>query len=365
MPFPGGWAPHLIPYPASLAAIGLICGEHVVQLWPGFPGGPVAAATGALLLSGGLNAVGLRAGATAQRVLTSTKVLALALLCLAALVAAGPAPAAAPSLVPSGGTGPGGALEAGALLGALVVLLWTYDGWSDVTLVSGELRDPGRTLALTVLLATAVLVVLYVAVQLSVLALLPAGQAAAADKAVVATAVAQGLGPASGRLVAALVVLCTFGSLNGVVLAASRLSFAMARDRLFFRWLGSVHPRFGTPARSVWTLVGAALVYVFAAGFRSLLDIFSFNVWLFYGTTAVALLLLRRRDRPGAPAVWRTPGGPIVPLVVLLTAASISGSLLVHDPLRCLAGLGLLAAGVPVYLVWRRATRRERAGQQS
>jgi APA family basic amino acid/polyamine antiporter len=239
-----------------------------------------------------------------------------------------------------------------ALLGALVVLLWTYDGWSDVTLVSGELEKPGRDLGRAVLGGTAILVALYVLVQLSVGALLDPATAASSER-VVADAVQSGLGARAGKLVALLVVVCTFGSINGTVLTASRLGYAMARDHKFPAWFGAIHPRWGTPARSVAGLVAASLVYVTSAGFLNLLAFFSFSVWIFYGLTAVALLLLRRR-RVGEPVPWRAPGGVLPPAVVLATAVAMTVSLMLQDPKRSLAGLGLLLLGFPAYALFRR-----------
>ncbi|MEE8409583.1 MAG: amino acid permease [Myxococcota bacterium] len=232
--FIGGWAALLITYPASLAAIALIFGRYLAEILPYASDGWIKCyGAAALLLAALLNGVGVKAGAGMQRVLTTFKVLALALLCLAALVAPESATVeaatpAASDLLPTG---------FGAVLMAMVILLWTYDGWSDVTLVSGELKTPGRDLGRTVLVGTLLLAALYVLVQVAVMFLLSPADAAS-SKRVVADAVAGGLGERYGRVVALLVVVSTFGSLNGIVLTASRLGFAMARDGVFMRWFG-------------------------------------------------------------------------------------------------------------------------------
>lgn len=348
--FVGGWAAILVTYPASIAAIALVLSRYLAEVVPiGGAEAPVAAA--AVVAVGVLNALGVRLGAGAQRVLTSVKVGALALLCLAAVLApgAGARAEAAPAL-------PSAEPAWATLLGALVVLLWTYDGWSDASLVAGELRDPGRNLGGAVALGAATLALLYVLVQLSVGALLAPSAAAASDR-VVADAVQVALGPATGRVVALLVVVCTLGSINGTVLASSRLGFAMAREGQLPSWFGEVHARWGTPARSVGGLVAATLVYVFAAGFRNLLAFFSFSVWIFYGLTAISLLVLRRR-RVGEPLRWRAPGGPAAPAVIVLTAAAMTAGLTIQNPGRSLTGLALLLAGFPVHALWRRAQAR-------
>ncbi len=344
--FVGGWAALLITYPASVAAIALVFARYLVQIFPS-AAWEAGVAAAAVLVSGLLHVVGARVGALTQRLLTLTKVAALALLCIAALLM--PAPAAPPA--------PDGLVwDLGVLTAALVGLLWTYDGWSDVTLVAGEIKDPGRNLGRAVLVGTLTLTALYLLVQLAVMHLLPV-DVVIGSKQVVADAVESSMGPTAGRLVALLVVVSTFGSLHGVIFAASRLGYAMASEGAFLPWLGVVHPRFGTPARSTLVLVAATLAFVLVASFQNLLGLFSFNVWIFYGASAVALLVLRRRG-VGEPPAWRAPGGALAPVVVMVTTVGMTFSLLVQNPLRSLAGLGLLAAGLPVYALWRWSRRR-------
>lgn len=347
--FVGGWAALLITYPASIAAIALIFGRYFLEVAPLVPQeATVVPAAAALLVVGAINVIGVRTAAWAQRLLTTGKVAALAAVCLAALAGMD----RRVELPQAEATGSEPFLWA-TLLTAFVVMLWTYDGWSDISLVAGEVRDPGRILGRAVILGTAVLVLLYALVQAGVATLLPAGEAAASER-VLSDAVQTGLGARSGDLVAAIIALATFGSINGIVLAASRLGFAMARDGDFFEWFGDIHPRFGTPARAVVVLVAATLVFVFSAGFRNLVGIFSFSVWIFYGLTAAALLVLRRR-RAGEPLAWRAPGGPIAPLIVIATAGAMTTGLMAQSPGRSLLGLALLLAGFPAYVAWRKA----------
>jgi APA family basic amino acid/polyamine antiporter len=344
--FVGGWAALLITYPASIAAIADIFGRYLQEAIPILPdeGRPLAA--GAVVLAGVLNALGVRSGARAQRILTAVKVIALGTLCLAAVLASGPAIEDRSPVDPFEVTS-----DLSALVLALMVVLWTYDGWSDVTLVSGEIRRPGRNLGRAVLLGIVVLVVLYVALQLSVMTLLPPEQAAASER-VVSDAVQVSLGRGVGRLVALLIVVSTLGSINGIVLTASRIGYAMARDGVFVRWFARVHPRSGTPARSVGLLVAATVFYIVTSSFHTLLMLFSFSVWVFYALTAVALIVLRKR-RVGEPLEWRAPGGWLAPVVLLMVAAAMTSGLAFQDPGTALKGVGLLVAGLPVYALWR------------
>ena len=344
--FVAGWAGYVATYPASMGAIARVFGDVLPQALPGVPANPQLYAALALATVGCLNVAGVRLSAAVQRVLTGGKVLAIAAVILAAVAAASSVtPPASPTSTPVPTTG-----FAAFSLAALVAVLWAYDGWSDVTLVAGEVREPGRNIGRTVLLGSAILVALYGGVQLAVNHVLGPG-AGTAENPFTAT-VERGLGPAAGRAVAWIVLVSTLGALHGVTFAASRIGYAMARDGAFFRAFYKVHPTFQTPARSVLALSAAAIVYVLVSGFRELVFHFSFNVWLFYAATAVCLLRLRRWGT-GEPLAWRAPGGPLAPTVVLLTAAGISGSLFVQSPKRAAVGLALLLSGFPIWLLWR------------
>jgi APA family basic amino acid/polyamine antiporter len=349
-------------------------------------------------LAGLLNASGVRVGAVSQRALSAAKVVALLVLVLAALAGAAaapgqagapgteplpigssaadpaahavpgtvPAPAPAPAPVPAPVPAPAPAPDTpsppsppalpalpalAAMLGALAVVLWTYDGWSDVTLIAGELREPARHLGRTVLAGLATLAGLYVLVQLAVSVLLPGGAAAAAD-GVVAAAVAAGLGPRAGGLVAALVMVSTFGAINGVVLGASRIGYAMARAGVFPSAFGVVREGSGTPARSVIGLTLACLAYALWSDLIGLISLFTFAVWIFYALTAVALIRLRRRG-VGEPLAWRAPGSWLPPVVVMATAVLMTASQVGSDWKRAAIGAALLLLAVPAWLVVR------------
>ena len=357
--FVGGWVALLVTYPASTAAIALVFGAYLGEVVPALEGHAIACAAAAVIASAAVNIAGVRLAAGVQRALSGTKLLALALLCLAAVAAGGAeratggaATAVATAPDPAAAAGLAGGLLGPAMMAALMVMLFTYDGWSDIGLIAGEVRDASRVLGPAVLAATAAIVLVYSAVQWSVLTLLPPERAAHSER-VVAEAVVAGLGTGAGRLVALLVAVCAFGSVHSIILGASRIGYAMARDEAFFGWFGAVEPRLGTPARSIGALAAATLVYVFAAGFRNLLSLFTFSVWIFYALTAVALIVLRRRGT-GGPEVWRAPGGFVAPAVVLLTAVLMTTGLMRHDPRRAMIGLALLLSGLPAFWIWKR-----------
>jgi APA family basic amino acid/polyamine antiporter len=349
--FVGGWAAIFVTYPASIAAIALVFASYLAQT-AGLFGWERATAAAALVLAAVLNVAGLRTGPRAQIVLTSTKIAALCALAVAALTSHGRVAADAAAAAPVA------SVPKAAWFAALTILLWTYDGWSDITLVAGEVKDPGRNIGRAVILGTSVLGMAYALTQVAVMTILPAGRAAASSRPV-ADAVEAIWGPAAGRVVAALVVVSTFGSILGTVFTVSRLGFAMAQSGAFLRGMATLHPRWGTPARATVALTAASVSYVTFSSFRGILAFFTFSVWIFYGVTAVALLVLRRRG-VGEPVPWRAPWGWVPPLVVLGVGALMTVELVAEDPRHALAGAAILAAAFPVYAVIARSGGRRR-----
>lgn len=347
--FVGGWVALLVTYPASLAAIALLCARYLNEVLAFAPKHQTAVAALAVIAAMVLSIVGVHTGGRTQRLLTSVKIVALLILCAAALFAGQPVHVA--QLTPRPDVAP----TPLALLGVAVVVLWTYDGWSDITLVAGEIRAPERNLRRVALLGTFVLATIYIVVQLSVLHLLPAHEAAQSER-VLSDAVAMGLGPRAGALVALLIVTSTFGSLHGIVFTSSRLAFAMANDGVFLRSFGTPHRRWGTPARATLGVGGATLVYVFSGGFDALLGFFSFSVWLFYGLTAVALLRLRRRDI-GTENVPSRVTTRVAPLLLMAVSVGMTASLGMSSPQRTAMGLALMLGALPAYWLWRRRRR--------
>lgn len=345
--FVGGWTAVFVTYPASIAAIALVFASYLSQT-TGQVVAERAAAAAALAAAGALNVIGLRTGPRAQLLLTATKLGALVLLAAAAWAAAGgraPMVASGPAAAPM------------TWLAAAMILLWTYDGWSDVTLVAGEVKDPGKNLGRAVLLGTASLATAYALTQIAVMSILPR-EAAAASTRPVAAAVEAVWGAAAARAVAGLVVVSTFGSIVGTVFTVSRLGFAMAEGGAVLRAIAALHPRWGTPARATAALTAVSILYVFAASFRGIVAFFTFSVWIFYGITAVALLVLRRRG-VGEPPAWRAPWGWVPPLVVLGVGSVMTVQLVAQAPLQALAGAAIFLAGLPVYaLIGRSAAPR-------
>jgi APA family basic amino acid/polyamine antiporter len=328
--FVGGWAALLITYPASVAAIAVICGRYVQELLPGVPS--LGAAAVAVLAGGIVNTVGLRSGPVAQRVLSSLKVGVLVIVAVAGLLTT-PAEQA-----------PVAAADASAFLAALMLILWTYDGWSNVAQVAGEVCEPRRVLPRAVIAGTVVLVAVYGVVQLAVDRMLPA-PAAAASQRVFADAVGAALGGGWPKVVSILIVVSTFGSLAATVLTGARTAVAMAEDHLLPGGFAAVHARWQTPWVALAALTCASLAYVWVGKFEVLLAVFSFAVWIFYGLVAWALLRFRRRGIGGTDT-WRAPAGVLCAGILLCTSAAMSVGIAIESPIQALTCVAIMAAGV-------------------
>ena len=233
---------------------------------------------------------------------------------------------------------------------ALLGVLWAYEGWQNVTNSAGEARDPQRTFARGIGFGTAALVAIYLTANAGYVAALGAAGVAATDR-VAADAVRTLFGSGAARLVTLVILVSIFSAANGMVLTGPRMYFAMARDRVFFRSLADVHPRFGTPALAVAFSALWSMVLAVSGTFEQLFTYVVFASWIFAALAAASVFVLRRR-RPDAPRPFRVPGYPVTPALFIAAAAAIVANTIVARPVQALIGLGIVATGVPAYFVW-------------
>jgi len=158
------------------------------------------------------------------------------------------------------------------------------------------------------------------------------------------------VGPAGATLVTILVIVSTFGALNGIILAGPRVYFSMANDGLLFRWAAALHPRFGTPARAILLQAGWASALVMTDTYRGLFTRVVYTEWIFFGLLAVGVLRLRRRAAYAPP--FRMAGAPLLPVAFALACGAIVINQVVADPVNSVIGLAAVAAGLPVYYLW-------------
>jgi APA family basic amino acid/polyamine antiporter len=237
---------------------------------------------------------------------------------------------------------------------AMVGSLFSADAWNNVTFTGAEVRNPRRNLPLALGLGVAIVSALYIATNLVYLNVLPlaAIQNAPEDRVATATAAVM-FGPIAVQLMAAAIMISTFGCANGLILSGARVYWAMALDRLFFRKVAELHPRTHAPVFSL-VLQGAwTMLLTLSGSYNDLLDYVIFAVLLFYVLTIAGIFRLRR-TRPDAERPYRALGYPVLPAVYMAAAGLIEILLLLYKPSYTWPGLIIVLLGVPVYFVWRK-----------
>jgi amino acid transporter len=243
---------------------------------------------------------------------------------------------------------PAGSFPVAAFGLALVSVLWAFDGWADLSFVSGEVRDPRRVLPRAIIIGTLAVIAIYLLANVAYLAVMPVEEIRRSK--LVAADVAERLIGAPGVVfVAVTVMLSTFGTLNATLLTAPRVFFAMADDGLFFRRVASVHPRFGTPYVSILLATGLGVVFVLLRTFEELADIFVTAIVPFYALAVASIFVLRRRAGYAPP--FRTPGYPVVPALFIIATLFLLGNAILDPTSRwgTLAVLGIILVGIPVF----------------
>lgn len=231
---------------------------------------------------------------------------------------------------------------------AMVGSLFSSDGWNSVTFIAGEIKDPQRNIPLSLALGTFLVTVLYVLANVTYLALLPNGDIMHAEADRVGTAAARVImGPAAVSLMAGLIMVSTFGCINGYVLVGPRMYYAMAKEGLFFRKAAELSPK-GVPQWALWVQCGWACVLCFSGTYGDLLDYATFASLLFYVVTIAGLFILRRRE-PETDRPYRAFGYPLVPALYILCALGFCVNLLVNKPDFTVGSLVIVALGAVVF----------------
>ncbi len=315
-------------------------------------GGPLEITLGQLLAIGVIvilaviNFYGVKLGGRVQVAITAAKVALIGGIVAAGLLWSGGDVANYRSVVPSAG-------GLGGFFAALVGALWAYDGWNNATLVASEIKDPQRNLPRALIGGVLLVLGIYVITNLGYFYVLPAADVAASDR-VAATMMERVFGPGGAAIVSVIAMISIFGAVNGSLLSSARIPYAAARDGLFFRALGYVHPVHRTPSVSIFTLTGLASILVLSGRFEQLFTYVIFAEWLLYGMAAAAVIVLRKK-RPGLPRPYRCIGYPLVPVLFCIGAVCLLIATMIESPRESVMGLVLIFAGIPFYFYWKRS----------
>jgi len=302
------------------------------------------------------NTRGIRTGAMVQNVFTFAKIAA-----LLGLVGLGFFVGRNPEAVTANFTGfwrnSGWNVETVRLVGvAMVGALFSSDAWNNVTFTAGEVRNPRRNLPLSLALGVGIVSALYIASQFVYLNVLTLSEIQHADQDRVATAAAlKMLGPVAVQVMAAAIMISTFGCTNGLVLSGARVYYAMAKDKLFFRRAGDLDPVHHAPIFALGVQCIWAVLLTLSGSYNDLLDYVIFAVLLFYILTIAGLFVLRR-TRPALDRPYKAFGYPVLPAIYMAAAGLIEILLLLYKPSYTWPGLIIVLLGLPVYWIWRRNT---------
>ena len=313
-----------------------------------------------VLLLTWINARGVRTATIIQTTLTTVKTASLAALILLGLTIGRDAAALATNFGPGFWPAEGFSLTLLPVIGAAMVgSLFSMDAWNNVGFASGELKQPEKDLPFAMAMGVLTVTTLYVLANVAYLHVLPAEAIATAPQDRVGTAALQAMFGSTGLyIMAAAIMISTFGCNNGLILSGARVYYAMARDNLFFlKGAGELHPTYRTPTVALWTQGLWTCVLCLSGTYGQLLDFVIFAAVVFYTVTVVGLFALRVR-RPDLPRPVRAVGYPILPGLYILATGAIALSLLTSPQTRTysFAGLLLVLIGVPVYFGWRAFT---------
>jgi basic amino acid/polyamine antiporter, APA family len=339
-----GWAMFWSMHTGIIAAIATVFARYADVFFHLGPTGLRLVAVGVILILSAINYLGVKRGGLVQNVFTAAKVIAIAGMIVLGLAWGVPVSSTAQTTDVTL-RGFGLAIAAG---------LFAYGGWHMVTYTAGETRDAARVIPRALLLGTLIVTACYAGLNAIYLRVLPL-DAVRSSTHVAADAAMAVVGAAGPPIMGVLVMISTFGAANGIILVGPRVYYSMAQDGLLFKWLGGVHPVFGTPHRAILLQAVWASVLAWTNTYGALFSRVIYTEWIFFALMAAGLMLLRRRaDYRPTMKMWAYPA---VPLIFIAASVLIVINQVLSMPGDSLLGLGIVAAGWPVYLIWSRRPR--------
>ena len=248
---------------------------------------------------------------------------------------------------------------------AMLAALWAYDGWNNMPMASGEVKNPGRNIPRALIGGMIVVMLIYCLANLAYFYALPFSDVASANSTQyrealpVASKAAQSfLGENGGRIVALAFMVSAIGALNGSILSNARVPYAMARDGIFFSSMSGLNAKTRVPITAILVQAIWSCVLALSGTFDQLTDCLLFASWIFYGLVTSSVFVLRRK-LPNVERPYKTLGYPVVPLIFVLVTVWLIINTLLNRPVESIAGLVLIVLGLPLYFYYRQQKRRE------
>jgi APA family basic amino acid/polyamine antiporter len=363
-----GWAGLLVFFSGAIAAVAVGFAEYFGYFFPSLSttrtlisfaipwgmqeltAGQIVAA-GSILVLAAINYVGVKSGNIVQSALNAVKVLVLLALPGLALFRHVVSP-------DFGSDALQGQVTIASFGVAMIAVIWAFSGWDYVTFAAGEIRNPGQNIPRALLLGITTLGAIYLAVNMAYLYSVDM-EAMPGTVRIAEKSVTMMIGAGGAALVAAAVMLSTFGCNAASIIPVSRVCYAMASDGLFFRSAARVHPRFRTPHIAILWTSGWSAFLCLTGTYEELYTYVTFTALIFNVAGGMAIFRLRH-TQPDRPRPYRAWGYPWTPALFVVSTAALLLNTLVERPVQSIAGLGLLALGIPAYAYWSRKEGLER-----
>jgi APA family basic amino acid/polyamine antiporter len=369
-----GWTDFTIIGSASIAALGFIFAQTVNTfiplpnpaeslahisfgdiIFPFASSGVKLLAIATIIILTWVNYRGVKKGGAINNVITSAKILGILILILFGLFYKTPAEdVAAQAIITTEELK--GSILLSAFFGAMLSAFWAYDGWSNISFITGEVKNPKRNIPIAIIAGVTIAMTLYVLTNYSYMNVLPLHQlAAVGENNIGAVVVAETMiGKLGKTLIAALIMVSVFGTLNALIMAHSRVHFRMAQERYFFKKAANVHPKHRTPYIALLYTMTWSCLLVISGTFDMLTDMVIFAGFLFYGLLAMALIKMKRNGSITAKVI----GYPVVPFIIILFSVALIVNTMMVQPKQSLIGICLVLSGLPFYFYFKKNAER-------
>lgn len=336
------------PLPESISSFTLFM-PLVGNIHPFAEWGPKLLAILCILFLSGINYIGVYFGGLVQTIVTFVKIGVMIFLSLALFIFGD---GSLSNLSSGFSISPETSANLVALIGlSLSGAFWAYDGWNNVTFISGEVKNPQRNIPLSLLYGTLIVIIVYVLINIAYLYVMPIEEIA--NSPLVAAAAAEKIfGKNGGAIISIAVIISTFGAANGSLMASARVPFAMAREKMFFNYLGKVHPRFATPHTSLVVQGIVSSLLVLSGSFDTITDYVIFATWFFYMLTAFGVIVLRKK-MPDVPRPYKVIGYPYTIWFFVIFSFVFLVNSIISDSENAAMGMLLIMTGLPLYFFWK------------
>ena len=343
-----GWSAVAVINTASIAAVGVAFSEYLGFFFPISDASIKGIAVVTIVLLTIINIVDVKSGARFQNLFTLSKLGAIFGIILLGLVMEG---GTNQNLSPIFSDKPFIGLI-GPLGLAMVSVLWTFDGWIFITYVAGEVKNPGRNIPLSLIFCMLIVVSVYLLLNYVLLFIL-GFTGMNGSELVVSDAASVFLGNKGAAVVTIIILISLIGANNGFVLSSARINYAMARDKLFFNQAAQIHSRFKSPANALIIQCVWACLLTFTGTFNQLITYIIFTSWIFYGMSAGAVIILRKK-KPDMDRPYKTPAYPWIPIIFIFFAIFLTINTIMEAPRDAAIGAGIILAGLPLYYYWKK-----------